>query len=124
MEHKLYLNDKGNAYAVLVSHGFGAGFSTWNEKWMAYDRRVVEYWLAHKDNEQWMHDVHYLGTAANKEALDFFNNEFGIEPYLGGFNDIELHWVRFNVAWEIKEYDGAETLEFMKDVDWTIFYKE
>jgi hypothetical protein len=35
-------NKKGQI-AVLVSGGFGAGWSTWNQPELAYDKRVVEF---------------------------------------------------------------------------------
>lgn len=129
MEHELYLSEDGMQYAVLVSHGFGAGWASWNERWFAYDKRIVEFWLAHKDDEQWMREVERYSnpeSPAHKEAREFFTGVIGLEdcPYMGGFNDIDLEWVKFGKIWRIDEYDGAESLVFLEEEEWTCFYKE
>ena len=40
-----YWNEDHTEIAVLVSVGFGAGWSTWNEKELAYDKRVVDLFI-------------------------------------------------------------------------------
>ena len=47
----LYYNDDHSCYAVLVSHGFGAGWSSWNSEEIAYDKRVIEWYLEHNSYE-------------------------------------------------------------------------
>ena len=124
MIEKYWNNDK-SAYGVLVSYGFGAGWSSWNDASLAYDKRVVEFWLAHKDNEEWMQSVEYFAgcyhgqSEANKEAEAFFKSiGYNNCPYMGGFEGIELEWVPKGVSWRITEYDGAESLEFRDDCEW------
>ena len=39
-----YYNENGEL-GVLISTGFGAGWSSWNCDEIAFDKRVVEYWL-------------------------------------------------------------------------------
>lgn len=129
MEHELYLNEDGTKYAVLVSYGYGAGWSSWNEPWFAYDKRIVEFWLAHKNDEQWMRDVEIYETAyrkespAHKDARVFFTNVIGLNecPYMGGFENIRLEWVNRGTAWRIHEYDGAESIEYLMDIGWICF---
>ena len=120
-KEELYWNKDHSAYAVLVSHGFGAGWSTWNSNCLAYDKRIVEFWLAHKDNKEWMKSVDTFNTEspASKAAASFFKS-IGYHncPYMGGFNDIKLHWVPANSKWRIEEYDGAESLMFEDDYTW------
>lgn len=53
----LYYNEDKTKFGVLVSYGFSAGWSTWEKPELAYDRRVIEFWLAHKNDEQWMKDI-------------------------------------------------------------------
>lgn len=126
---ELYWNENHTKYAVLVSGGFGAGWSTWEGKELAYDKRVVEFWLKHKDNKEWMHTVDQSKynssipqSEANKEAEAFFNSIWdGNCPYLGGFCDIHLEWVEAGQKWIIKEYDGSESLCFEEDFNWNRF---
>ena len=126
---ELYWNEDHTKYAVLVSGGFGAGFSTWNNKELAYDKRVVVFWLEHKDNKEWMRTVNQTKYSssipqsdANKEAVTFFKS-IGYDdcPYLGGFASIHLEWVEAGWKWTIREYDGSEDLYFEEDFNWNCF---
>lgn len=121
-KEELYWNKDHSAYAVLVSHGFGAGWSTWDNVRLAYDKRIVEFWLAHKDNKEWMESFNTLfrtKSPAYEEAVSFFKS-IGYHdcPCMGGFSDIKLHWVPTNSKWRIEEYDGAESLIFENDLNW------
>lgn len=124
-----YWNDAHDEYAVLISYGFGAGWSTWRDRALAYDARVVKFWLDHVGNEEWMSTVNESGllsrpeSAAHKEAREFFES-IGYEncPYMGGFPDIDIQWVPAGAKWRIREYDGAESIEIEENVDWTCFY--
>lgn len=123
-----YWNEDKTEYAVLVSQGFGAGWSTWNKRELAYDSRVVEFYLAHKDDEEWMRTVEESGlmsqeeSAAHKEAKEFFES-IGYDecPYMGGFESIELEWVPCGVIWRMNEYDGAEFIVYQDKQDWVCF---
>ena len=111
------LYEKNGKIGVLVSPGFGAGWSSWERDELAYDKRVVEFWLAHKDDEQFMRTVECYGwryspeSTAHKEAMEFFSSLGYGTPYMGGFEDIELEFVEKGVPWRITEYDGAESIE-------------
>ena len=126
---ELFWNEDHTKYAVLVSGGFGAGFSSWEGKELAYDKRVVVFWLEHKDNKEWMRTVNQTKYSssipqsdANKEAVAFFKS-IGYDdcPYLGGFSSIHLEWVEAGQEWVIEEYDGSETLCFREDYRWNCF---
>lgn len=118
----LYYNEDKTKFGVLVSYGFGAGWSTWNEHELAYDKRVIEFWLAHKDDERWMREVerYHPESPEHKEACDFFINELGFDncPYMGGFPDCVLEWVPIYARFRITEYDGAESLEIENEGSW------
>lgn len=128
IKDSLYCNDDHTAAAVLISPGFGAGWSTWEGNELAWRREVVEFFLAHKDDEQWMQTVEYYASdwreqsAANREVSEFFKS-MGYDdcPYMGGFNQIKLEWVPLGVPWRIEEYDGSENLVFLSDEDYTTF---
>lgn len=112
-----YYNEDGTKVAVLVSPGYGAGWSTWNNSELAYDKRVVEFWLAHKDNEKFMEEIdsfsYHEKVPALKEAEEFFKSIGYSRIYFGGFNQIELEWVPVGCRWRIDEYDGSEHIEFL-----------
>lgn len=117
----LYYNEDETAFGVLVSYGYGAGFATWEGRELAYDKRVIEFWLAHRDDDQWMREVDYYRpeSPAHKEARAFFK-EIGFTecPYLGGFADCELEWVPVGAHFRIDEYDGNESLEIEHEGSW------
>ena len=125
---ELYWNEDHTKYAVLVSGDFGAGWSTWEGMKLAYDKRVVEFWLAHEYDKEWMDAVSQITfgsnpqSEANKEAVAFFKS-IGYDdcPYLGGFSSIHLEWVEAGREWIIEEYDGAESLYFREDYRWNCF---
>lgn len=48
-----YYNEDGEL-GVLYSPGFGAGWSTWDRDELAYDRRIVEYWLSKNPTSEQM----------------------------------------------------------------------
>lgn len=109
---------------VLVSPGWGAGWSTWGTPELAYDKRIVEFWLSHKDDEKFMREIDAFSdnNAAKCEAREFFNS-IGYEkmPYMGGFNQICLEFVPKGVPFRISEYDGNETLETFDDAGFMTF---
>lgn len=106
-----YTNEQGEV-GVLVSYGYGAGWSTWNGEKLAYDKKVVEYWLAHKDDEKWLKAIDAIGDNKIKnECQDFFKSIGYRWTYLGGLADCELEFVPRGVPFRINEYDGAEELE-------------
>ena len=124
------LYKKGKRYAVLVSPGYGAGWSTWGDSRLAYDKRVVEFWLSHKDDKNFMETVEHFGTSyhpesdAHKEAREFFESCGYEMPYMGGFYKIKVEYVRPGELWRIQEYDGSEWLERFDTSDYEVFDEE
>lgn len=82
--------------AVLVSPGFGAGWSTWADGSEAalYDPAVVA-WIE-----------------AGKPDIDI-EAAFGHHGYLGGLRDVVIEWVPIGTRFMIDEYDGAESLTIL-----------
>lgn len=136
MKYKeIELYEKNGKYAVLVSGGYGAGWSTWGAPEFAYDKRIVQFWLDHKDDEHFMRTVHDSGyklsdgeyheaSEAAKEAELFFK-ELGYDyVYMGGFPSIHVEWVSPEDIWRISEYDGAESLEKLGEAGFICFGKD
>lgn len=115
--------EKNGKIGVLVSPGYGAGWSTWNNAELAYDKRVVEFWLSHKDDKEFMRTVGddgYYNCESNayKEARNFFNSiGYAKCPYMVGFSSIVLMFVPRGIPWRILEYDGDEELETLEDLE-------
>ena len=88
--------ERDGKVAVLVSPGFGAGWTTWNAEHreiMCFDADIV----------------------AAVEARDFSEAARIAESkcpsaYTGGARDLVVYWVRKGEAFEITEYDGNESL--------------
>ena len=107
--------------AVLVSHGYGAGWSTWNCKELAYDKRVVEFWLEHKDDVEYISDIQRIGTKSNSEARKFFKDLGYGDVYFGGIGGIKMEVVPKGMPFVIEEYDGAEHIEFLEEMPYIVF---
>lgn len=89
--------------AVLVSHGFGAGWYSWNTEHqeLLFHPKLVEMVEQKRNNEiddEWV-----------KENL-------GIDIYTGGSDGLTIHWLPIGTAFEIDEYDGSESLRTFTDL--------
>lgn len=96
--------------AVLISRGFGAGWSTWaDDKYanlIAMDKDIVELVL----------------RSGTKDEMEKLLLEKGIDDmYLGGFGGLDVEWVSEGLHFKINEYDGAESLEVFEDM--SIYYQ-
>ena len=118
-----YYNEDETSVAGLVSCGFGAGWSTWNDSELAYDKRIVEFWLAHKGDRQFMDGIYSIHghdedewSLSAKETVKFFNSLGYENLYFEGFADLALVWIPVGCRWRINEYDGSEDLEVL-DMD-------
>jgi len=92
---------KDGKTAVLVSPGFGAGFSTWNKPEMAVDFDLVEAFLS-GDKTRFAYIL-----------VEKYNNF-----YDGGVEDLEVQWVDEGKKFRVEEYDGNESLEVFDEEVW------
>lgn len=92
--------------AVLVSTGFGAGWSTWNREWpaMLFDPVIVEMVLAGKDS----YDIEAVAERRWPDA------------YLGGVHDLYVAWIPEGMKFRVMEYDGAESILTVEDEGWIV----
>lgn len=90
---KKYYNENGDV-AVLVSYGYGAGWSTWiSAPGAVFNPRIVKAILDKVDNLEKIAEAEYP------------------EEYVGGVDGLSVEWVPEGAAFRINEYDGAESLE-------------
>jgi hypothetical protein len=101
-----YVNEKGQV-AVLVSPGFGAGWSTWaggDEEFYAMDKGLIEL---------------RLRNATAGEVEKYCESVKGETPYMGGWEDVKIRWLDPGTQFTIKEYDGSESLHLISDLSMT-----
>ena len=87
--------------AVLVSPGFGAGWSTWNSEHretLCMDAEIVQAVLDK--------DIEKAVEIAKQKCGDF---------YEGGACDLTVEWVKKGQAFEVEEYDGSESVHVIGD---------
>jgi len=89
--------------AVLISYGYGAGWYTWNRDYqqLLFHPKLVEMVEQNRRNEiddQWVLE------------------NLGVEMYAGGSDGLKIHWLPIGTAFEIEEYNGAETLRTIHDL--------
>lgn len=97
--------------AVLVSPGFGAGWSTWS-----YSGR--------EDYRDFMlHDptlVAMVERGDSVEAIESYVTAKHPDTYCGGADGLTIEWVPVGTAFRIHEYDGSESVEIRDMIEWNI----
>lgn len=97
--------------AVLVSHGWGAGWYSWHGvEELLYDPIVVE--LVRKAD--------FEKVDLSDEIIQYCEKKYGDDIYFGGIDGLTIEWVPVGEKFRINEYDGAESLELHRDGYWMI----
>lgn len=93
--------------AVLVSGGYGAGWSTWNYEFpeCLFDPEIVELIEQEKSPQ---------------EIADFALQKYGENFYTGGADGLYVYWVPQGSEFLIDEYDGSESLQLKEEMSWTV----
>jgi len=90
--------------AVLISHGFGAGWYSWHSKQeLLFHPKIVELVEQNRKNE--------ITEKLCQELL-------GTDEYVCvlGVDGLSVHWLPIGTAFEVDEYDGAESLRTIADL--------
>ena len=97
--------------AVLVSPGFGAGWSTWSyvgeedyRNFMLFDPTLVD----------------MVERGASAETIETYVTSMYSDVYCGGADGLTIQWLPVGTAFRIHEYDGSESVEIRDDIQWTI----
>lgn len=90
---------------VLISPGFGAGFSTWGDSRMAVDKDIIKMF----------EEGHSI-----EEIRDLCKHKGYIDEYeaLWGFDDLRIEEIPEGTLFQIREYDGAEWIEIFNPDNW------
>lgn len=92
---------------ILISPGYGFGWSTWNCREMAVDKDLVNL---------------FESGCTEEEMLDLCNKKGYCSqtggPYMGGFDDLKVVEVLAGFYFKIREYDGSESVEILDSSEW------
>lgn len=104
MEFQRRYDEEGRV-AVLISPGFGAGWSSWGDEGqregMLFDSRLVDFVLSH-----------------GAGGLGDYAESLGYTGYTGGASDVEVIWVEAGTRFLIEEYDGSESIRTFDDLSY------
>ena len=94
--------ERDGKIGVLISRGYGAGWSTWcgipdKAEEMVFSPEIIE--LVERG-------------AGEKEIIQKAEELFGTDGYYGGVDGLTVIWVEKHKVFRISEYDGAEDIEF------------
>ena len=97
---------KDGQTAVLVSPGYGAGWSTWGKEvgFLAMDATLVQM---------------KLDGATSETAVAYALGATGETIYGGGWDDIKIQYLPEGTKFTILDYDGYETLETLESLGYT-----
>lgn len=94
--------------AVLISGGFGAGWSTWassdNAEFLLFHKGLVE--MAERE-------------ATVEEVADYLEKGGMDYTYMGGWEDVYVVWLPAGTRFTVEEYDGSEHLRTIEDLEYT-----
>jgi hypothetical protein len=98
---------------ILISPGFGAGWSTWMHEG-GHEGQVFA--LSYKPLIEALEsgDINDISKAVSKFTTEF-ERKFGSEPYTGGLRDLIV--MEVTKSFRVEEYDGRESLIFREDDD-------
>lgn len=102
MEFDRRYDDQGSV-AVLISPGFGAGWSTWGDseqrEGMLFDSRLVDFVLSH-----------------GAQGLGDYAESLGYTGYMGGADSVRVEWLEPGTRFVVEEYDGSESIRTFDDL--------
>lgn len=96
---------KDGCVAVLVSHGYGAGWSTWeHDERMLFDPVLAA----------------MLEDGAGEDEITKVEEQRYPDIYHGGLDGLTVHWVPIGKRFRIEEYDGSESLQLEDEYYWSV----
>lgn len=92
--------------AVLISHGYGAGWSTWSS-----------------NDEQMLYDPYIVNAVRKGYNFDRVEEYFKAKyptRYDGGYEDLVVVWIPVGTKFVVTEYDGSENIQLESDIAWRV----
>ena len=97
--------------AVIISSGYGAGWSTWNP---GPNREILAF---HPKLVEWVESEQPIVVAISTILKEILGEKEAEEIYLGGVDQLSVIWVPHGTKFEIEEYDGSEYIITENDLD-------
>lgn len=107
-DYEKFVNEAGDV-GVLVSHGYGAGWFSWNEDnpRLLFDKALVRAVL----------DGDLTKAAQLAEQMKLPGSDY---VCVLGAKGLQVHWLVPGTQFRIDEYDGAESIETREGTDWQV----
>jgi hypothetical protein len=101
MEVKLIRDGK---VAVLISEGYGAGWSSWNDEYpdMLFDPEIAQ----------------LVEDGKTYKEIDEVATKKYPKAYLGGSGGLVVKWLPIGTQFIVEEYDGYEDLLIKSEILW------
>lgn len=103
MEYTKRYDEEGRV-AVLISPGFGAGWSTWSRgeetEALLFDSRLVDAVLAKMPHHE----------------FESYCESLGYDHYMGGAEDLQVVWLDAGTRFVVEDYDGSESIRTFDDL--------
>jgi hypothetical protein len=95
---------EGEFTKVLVSPGFGAGWSTWNYEIpeLLFDPVIVS----------------MVEDGTSFETIEAYCNAKYPTGYFGGVADLEVRLIKTGTEFIVHEYDGSESIQVKDEFKW------
>lgn len=95
---------EGEFTKVLVSPGFGAGWSTWNYNIpeLLFDPVIVS----------------MVEDGTSFETIEAYCNAKYPTGYFGGVADLEVRLIKTGTEFIVHEYDGSESIQVKDEFKW------
>jgi len=115
---KKYYNEN-NEFAVIVSYGYGAGWSTWTSM-EPHDGEFVEFLFDNGFVNKECGELYVRFKTSDIEKIELKCKELCGEDdiYLGGLDGSIIEWLEEGTAFKIKEFDGNESIEYKESNGW------
>lgn len=93
-----------NKIGVIVSLGYGAGWSTWGDRKSAIDQELAK----------------AIDDGVEFSVISAIAEKNWPSQYQGGLDQCVVEWLDVGTVFKISEYDGSESIEFNYGSDWMV----
>ena len=118
-----YINKEGKV-GVLISGGYGAGWSTWannnDREFLLFDRGLVALALdkeAAYESRDFGVNFDKLIDKSYRDVEEYLHAN-DRDPYTGGWDGVSVTWMDPGTEFIVEEYDGSESLRYRNNEDW------
>ena len=115
-----YINEEGKV-GVLISGGYGAGWSTWaNDKdreFLLFDRGLVEL-VFEKEAAYESRDDEWQKIDKSFDDVAEYLHANNRDIYTGGWAGVYVKWMDPGTEFIVEEYDGSESLRYRDKENW------